>query len=112
MADNGTIKIDSKAAAKRIEDAPKIAIFEIDGHTYEMADAARADIGLDYINRVITDGEDAATAQLVIDTMGEDAFQALREVDGLDPDDWRAIMAKVQAVVTPKARTNRTGRRA
>lgn len=106
------IKIDSKAAAKRLEDAPRIPIFEIDGTVYDLPDAARADIGLAYINRVIESGEDVATANLIIDTMGDDAFEALRNVVGLEPDDWRGITEKIQGIINPKARGNRASRRA
>lgn len=110
MAD--IIKIDSKATAKRLDDADRIPIFEIDGVTYDIPNVARADIGLAYVNRVVEEGEDAATANLIIDTMGDDAFEALRSVVGLEPDDWRGIQEKIQGIVNPKARGNRAARRA
>lgn len=106
------IKIDSKAAKKRLDEAERIAIFEIDGTTYDLPNVARADIGLAYINRVIEEGEDSATANLIIDTMGDEAFEALRSVVGLEPDDWRGIQEKIQGIINPKARGNRASRRA
>jgi hypothetical protein len=106
------IKIASKAAAKRLDDAARIPIFEIDGKVYDIADVARADIGLAYINRVVEEGEDVATANMIIDTMGDEAFEALRSVVGLEPDDWRGITEKIQGIINPKARGNRAARRA
>jgi hypothetical protein len=106
------IKIDSKATAKRLEEAERVPIFEIDGTVYDIPNVARADIGLAYVNRVIEEGEDAATANLIIDTMGDDAFEALRGVVGLEPEDWRGIQEKIQGIVNPKARGNRAARRA
>jgi hypothetical protein len=106
------ISIDSKAASERVTKAERVPIFEIDGKVYDVANATRADIGLSYINRVIEEGEDVATANLIIDTMGDEAFEALRGVEGLSPEQWTGIMEKIQSVVTPKARGNRASRRA
>lgn len=112
MPDNDIIEIDSAASQKRVDEAKRIPIFSIDGQVYDVAGVERADIGLEYIGRVIEDGEDAASAYLIVETMGEDAFQALRNVVGLEPEKWRGVMDKIQKVVTPKARGNRASRRA
>ena len=101
------IRIDSKAAKKRIDDAELVPIFELDGVTYSIPKLERADLSLEYMGRVEEIGLDAAQAWMIRTTIGEAGFEALRGTEGLSPDDWRGVMENIQAVVNPKARTTR-----
>lgn len=101
------IRIDSKAAADRLEEAERVDIFEVDGKTYSVAKVARADLGLEYLDRVETDGPDVAQAWLIRTTVGDEGFDALRKVKGLEQKDWDAIQERIRDIVNPKARSSR-----
>lgn len=101
------IRIDSAASAKALDDAERVDIFEVDGKTYSVAKIARADIGLEYLDRVEADGPDVAQAWLIRTTVGDEGFDALRQVKGLKQEDWDAIQERIRGVVNPKARSPR-----
>jgi hypothetical protein len=44
MPEDAIIRIDSEAAAKRVEDAERVPVFEVDGTVYTVAKVTRADI--------------------------------------------------------------------
>jgi hypothetical protein len=107
MPEDAIIRISSKAAAKRIEDAPRVPVFEVDGTIYDVAAVGRADIGLEYMAKVEEDGAEEAQAWMIRTTVGDRGFQALRGVKGLDPEDWRAIRKRIEDLITPKAQGTR-----
>jgi hypothetical protein len=107
MPENAIIRISSSAAAKRLEDAPRVPVFEVDGVTYDVAAVGRADIGLEYMARVEEDGVEEAQSWMIRTTVGDEGFQALRGVKGLDPDDWRAIRRRIEDLIAPKASATR-----
>lgn len=107
MPELDLVRIDSKAARQRVDEAPRVPIFEIDGTVYDVAAVERADLGLEYMGRVEELGLDAAQAWMIRTTVGDEGFEALRNTVGLSPDDWQGIMDRIQAVVVPKARSTR-----
>src|SRR5947209_6407231 len=96
------VRIDSKAAKKRVDDAELVPIFELDGVTYSIPRLERSDLALEYLGRIEEEGIDAAQAWMIRTTVGEAGFEALRAVEGLSPEDWRGVMDNIQAVVNPK----------
>jgi hypothetical protein len=107
MPDTDIIRIDSKAARKRVDDAERVPIFELDGVVYDIPVVERADLALEYMGRVEEVGLEAAQAWMIRTTVGEAGFQALRDTVGLSGDDWQGILDRIQKVVAPKARTTR-----
>lgn len=98
------IRIDSAETAKKLEDAERVPIFELDGKVYDVPKVARADVGLEYLDRVEDDGPDVAQAWLIRTMVGDEGFDALRNVKGLEQKDWTAIFDRVRDIVNPKAR--------
>lgn len=101
----GMLSIDRAAAKQRVEQADSVDIFELDGETYSMLAVERAEIGLEYLAIQESEGGDAAALYLITETLGRDAFDALRSVEGLSGQDWEGVLARIQAIVLPKART-------
>jgi hypothetical protein len=97
------IRIDSATSAAKIDGAKRVAIFELDGVTYDMPGAVRADIALTYLDLAAAEGDDAAAHYLIIETLGRQAFDALKAVRGLDDEAFEGIMTRVRAVALPKA---------
>ena len=102
------IRIDSAQTAKDLDDAERVDIFEVDGKTYSVAKVARADLGLEYLDRVENDGPDVAQAWLIRTTVGVEGFDALRKVKGLTQEHWDAIQERIRDIVNPKARGSRS----
>lgn len=96
------IIIDTKASAARVDDAERVAIFEIDGVTYDMPLVVRAELGLDYLAIGQEEGEDKAAYWLITETLGKEAFTALRSVKGLEGDAFEGIMTRIRTVALPK----------
>lgn len=102
------IKIDRKAAAKRIEDAERVPIFELPDETgevkvYSIPAVTRSEIALRYLDIVNERGDDAANYYLLSTMLGQDAYEALMGVDGLEDSDFQGIIERVSAIVMPAA---------
>lgn len=106
------VKIDSKKSAQRVDDAKPVAIFELDGVTYSMSSAERAEVGLKFIELIQHGQHDEAAEYLVKSTLGKKAYKALSSVVGLESDDFSGVLMRIQSVVLPKGRGNRKSRRA
>lgn len=104
------ISLNSAKAAEKVDNAKRVAIFELDGIVYDMPAAARADVALTYLDLMHDEGEDAAAYYLLTECLGIDAFHALKGVRGLDDEDFDGIMTRVRAVALPKATTPSTTR--
>lgn len=107
------VVIDSKASAARVEEAEQIGIFEIDGTTYSMPNVVRAELALEYLAITNDEGDDKAAHWLLTETLGEDAYKALRSVKGLEGDTFDGIMTRVRKVALPKDKSQpaKTARR-
>lgn len=103
------ITIDRKAAAKRIDDAEKVPIFELDGTTYSIPRVERSEIALRYLEIANDESEDRANYYLLTTMLGQDGYDALKSVDGLEASDFERITALVSDTVMPKS--NPKGRR-
>ena len=96
------IRIDSAKRAEKVESAKRVAIFELDGVTYDMPAAQRADIALTYLQMNEEEGEDKAAYYLLTETLGAGAYAALRGVKGLTDDDFEGVLTRVRAIALPK----------
>ena len=96
------IKIDSANRAEKVEKAKRVAIFELDGKTYDMPATTRADVALTYLDLAHEEGEDAAAYYLLTETLGADAWHALKGVKGLTEDDFEGVLTRVRAIALPK----------
>lgn len=96
------ISINSEKAAAKLDNAKRVAIFELDGKVYDMPAVPRADLALTYLDLMHESGEDEAARYLIVESLGLDAFKALGAVKGLSDDDFEGIMTRVRAVALPK----------
>ena len=99
------IVIDSAKSAEKLANAKRVGIFEIDGVTYDMPAAARAEVGLEYLDMLNAGDDDAASYYLITETLGLEAFNALKAVKGLDGEAFEGILVRVQAIILPKGKT-------
>jgi hypothetical protein len=97
------IRLDSERSAEKLANAKRVEIFELDGITYSMPAAPRAEVALEYLDLMNGQGEDAAAYYLITECLGVDAFRALKAVKGLTDEDFDGIMTRVRAVALPKA---------
>lgn len=102
------IVIDSQARADKLANAKRVGIFELDGITYDMPAAERAEVGLTYLE-MVNDGDDEGAAYyLITETLGRGAYEALKSVPGLTNDDFEGILLRVQAIALPKGKAPTT----
>lgn len=96
------IVIDTAANIERVAKAKRVGIFEIDGVTYDMPAAARAEIALEYLDLLDQGDEDGASFYLISEALGRDAYVALKSVKGLTDEQFEGILVRVQAIALPK----------
>lgn len=99
------IVIDSAANAERVDKAKRVGIFELDGVTYDMPAVARAEIGLEYLDLLNAGDENAASYYLIAESLGVDAYTALKGVKGLTEDQFEGILVRIQAIILPKGQS-------
>lgn len=102
------VSISTEKAQAKLDNAKRVAIFELDGVTYDMPAAPRADVALEYLDLMNDSGEDAAAYYLITECLGVAAFRALKAVKGLSDEDFDGIMTRVRAVALPKAKAPTT----
>jgi len=87
------------------EDTEMVEIFEIDGRGYSIPSRAKVNEVLRYLRTLRKENEDVANAELLERMLGEDAYEALMEFEGLTQENLKEIMAIVQHVVMGPAET-------
>lgn len=70
----------------------KIAVFEIDDVVYSIEKRPRVHIALGYLRLARKEGQDAAVAYLLEESLGEDGFEALCGHRNLKPEDFEGVM--------------------
>lgn len=100
------IKIDRKAAAQRIESAEQVPIFELEDdegkpRVYSIPKVTRSEIALRYLDVANERGDDAANYYLLTTMFGQEAYDALLSVDGLEEDDLAGVIEQVSRIVMP-----------
>lgn len=98
------VKIDTAASKKKLDDAERVGIFEIDGTVYDMSTAQRAELGLEYLRLVSERGDDAAAYYLISEALGREAYAALAAVEGLEAKTFDGIVARIQRVTMPEGK--------
>jgi hypothetical protein len=104
------ITIDTAKNAERFEKANRVAIFEIDGTVYDMPAVARAEVGLRYLELANAGDDNAAAYYLMIEALGQDAYDALKGVVGLTDEQFEGVLVRVQAIILPKGSTPSSSR--
>src|SRR5690349_24642066 len=82
------ISISTEKAAAKLDNARRVAIFELDGVTYDMPAVPRADIALTYLDLMHGADADEAAHYLITECLGVEAFAALKAVKGLSDEDF------------------------
>lgn len=98
------VVIDTAQARSRLEEAPRVPIFELDGKVYDMAGAERADVALAYLDMVNAGDDDAAAFYLLTETLGAEAYEALKGVVGLSGKEFEGVVKRVQRIALPKGK--------
>jgi hypothetical protein len=100
------IVIDTAANAKRVAEAKRVGIFEIDGVAYTMPAVVRAEIALEYLALMDGDAEgNEAAHYLFVECLGLDAYNALKSVKGLTEDQFEGILTRIRAIALPKGKS-------
>jgi hypothetical protein len=73
------------------ESAEMVEVFSIDGVPYSMPKEPRPAIGLRFVWEMKTLSEMDAVANLLIGTVGAEAFEALTRAEGMTGDDWSRL---------------------
>ncbi len=74
----------------------RVPLFYIDDQVYTIAAKPRPNVALRYMYTLKTRGEQIATAQLLEDLLGHDAYLALMDHDDLEQEQLTAIMQIAQ----------------
>lgn len=80
-------------------DAPPVEmedLFSIDGVTYQIPRRVTVNVALRYMKLLRTKGQDEALAWAIERVLGESAYDALMNFDGLQPDDLAQVMEVVR----------------
>jgi hypothetical protein len=97
------VSISTKDAKKRVEDAEQVPIFEIDGTAYSIPKVQRSEIQLRYLDIANARGDEAANYYLLTTMLGQEGYDALAAVDGLDDAEFQSVIDSVSKVVFPAA---------
>ena len=81
------IELTSEAPAS----AETVDVFSLDGVTYTMPKEPRPAIGLRFVWEMKTAGEMDAVSNLLIATVGRDAFEALTKAEGMTAAQWEQL---------------------
>lgn len=73
------------------ESAETVDVFSLDGTTYTMPKEPRPSVGLRFVWEMKTLGEMDAVANLLIGTVGRDAFEALTKAEGMTAAQWEQL---------------------
>lgn len=85
------VEIDSAAEP----DVEPIPVFSLDGQIFTMPGYVPASFSLEALERFRTDGEMAATAWMLEEMLGTEAYTALRGARSMSADQLRQIMDRV-----------------
>ncbi len=69
----------------------QVPIFSIDGKVFTISAKPRANVGLKYLRDIRDADPIVAKANMMVAMMGEEAYNALCDFDGLTPDQLSAI---------------------
>jgi hypothetical protein len=92
------------AATVKMED-----VFSIDGVTYQIASVITVNVALQYMRMLRTQGQEVALGWAIERVLGDDAYTALMNFDGLTPEQLAEVMDVVRiklmgAVEGPKGK--------
>ncbi|MCU1617794.1 MAG: hypothetical protein JWO98_5334 [Frankiales bacterium] len=98
----GVLKINTAESAKRVDEAERIDLIEIDDVVYSVPNVPRAEVALEYLRLTEEEGTDKAQWYLLREGLGSDAIKALAAVKGLDEDLWHTLVERVVKIIMPK----------
>lgn len=107
MADE-PIRLSSTKPADFDEREP---LFYIDEQEYTIPKRPRANLSLQFLDKVKSEGTDYASAWLMEEMLGADAYEALMKLDTLEPEQLDQITTLCQKKVLGKLEPNRAARR-
>jgi hypothetical protein len=86
-------------------------LFFIDDQEYTIPKRPRANLSLQFLEQVKTQGTDIAAAWLMEEMLGTEPYEALMDLDTLEPEQLTQITELCQKKVLGKAEPNRAARR-
>jgi len=109
MTDNEPIRLSTKPPEGADE---RVTLFYIDEQAYTIPKRPRANIALQYLDRVREEGTEQGAAWLLHNMLGEDAYDALMGYEYLTPEQLSAIVELCQRHTVGKLEpSNRAERR-
>lgn len=79
------------SSAKPEGETEKVVAFYVDDQPFEVPKKFPASVGLRYLRNAKQKGEEVATAELMIEVLGEDAFNQLCDNDNLTHEEFNAM---------------------
>lgn len=113
MSDNGNDKaklpdfIDLPAATEQPAEVEMRDLFRIGETMYQIPAKPKVNVALRYLKNVRERGEDLAAAELMVEMLGEDGFNALAEYDDLTTEQFENIQQLLQKHVLGAMEKNR-----
>lgn len=86
---------------KSTEEIEYVEIFEIDGKSHSIKKKQPVNVGLRYLKMVRTDGPEVAQSWLLEQVLGEEAYDALMNFDGLTQEQLQSVMKAVGKTIAP-----------
>lgn len=99
------------SSAKPADFDDREPLFYIDDTEYTIPKRPRANLSLQFLDMVKSEGTDYASAWLMEEMLGTDAYEALMKLDTLEPDQLQQITDLCQKKVLGKLEQNRAARR-
>lgn len=78
-------------------DIEMIDVFELDGEVYQMPKKVSAGLGLKYLKIQAERGQDAAIYYMMLELLGDEAYEALMDHPSLDQEALDQILEVVEA---------------
>lgn len=89
----------------------RVTLFTLDDQKFTIPKLPRANLALQYLDKVRDEGTDFATAWLLEEMLGSDAYEALLDFEYLKPEQLETIVELCQKQVVGKLDPNRAARR-
>jgi len=81
------------------ESVERVELFSIDDVTYTIPNKVRVNVQLKYLYTLKTEGEMAATYEVLHELLGDDGYQALMNYDDLTEEDFNDVVQVAQKIV-------------
>lgn len=96
MSDVEITPVHLPAPSEEAAQVEKVTLFTIGDTEYQVPKTPGMGVGLRYLRNLRAKGEDVAVAELMVEMLGEDGFDALCDYPDLTPQQFEAVGKTVQ----------------